>query len=147
MATTTKRMFITVLTREIERKDKSGKFPTYFAYRVEKIDDKFVDVITPIQNEDGKADMKAIPIKVNFTEYFTKKYSPLTLPLLIEVDLDQKLPNGKKAAFITIDKDKDKKYRVDKNGNHHLILVIEDGVSVEPFPYEDFTFDDIDNFK
>ena len=90
--------------------------------------------------------MKAIPIKVKFTEFFNKKYPSLTLPLLIEVDLDMRLESGKKASFITIDKDKDKKYRLDKNGHQHLVLVIEDAISVEPYPFEEFTFDDMDTF-
>lgn len=145
--TNNKRMYVKVLTKDVERNDKTGSFPTYFGYRVEKVGDSFVDVVTPTQNPDGKADMKAIPIKIKLTEFFKAKYPDLQLPLLILVDLDMRLENGKKASFITIDKDANKKYRVDKNGHSHLVLVIEDAISVEPFPYEDMTFDDIDNFK
>ena len=141
-----RKMFVKVLSKDVERKDNTGKFPTYFGYRVEKIEDKYVDVVTPFTTPEGKADMKAIPIKVKLTDYFMKKYSALSLPLLIEVDLDMRLENGKKASFITIDKDKDKKYRLDKNGRQHLVLVIEDGISVEEYPYEEFDFSDIDDF-
>lgn len=142
-----RKMYVKVLSKEMERKDNTGKFHTYFGYRVEKIEDKFVDVVTPFTNQDGKADMKAIPIKIKLTDLFMKKYGNLSLPLLIEVDLDMKLESGKSASFITIDKDKDKKYRVDKNGRQHLVLVIEDGVSVQEYPYEEFTFSDIDTFR
>ena len=141
-----KRMLLKVFSKEVPN-EKGGTFPVFFGYRVERVGDVLNDVATPSTDREGKAIMRSIPVKIKLTELFKNTYKDFSTPSLLDVNLEGKTSTGKKSAFITVDKDSNKKPRLDKNGKRHPILVIEQVESWEPLPYEDMDFDSIDNFE
>lgn len=130
--------------------DNGSKFMVYYGYRQQQDQEGNIsDVLTPITDKDGKPAMKAIPIKVKLSEDFTKKVEKAIFPLLLTLNSDKKVSlNGeeKDSFYITVDKDKDKKPRLDKYGKKHLILIVRDADFIE-MPRKSFTFDDLDSFE
>ena len=141
-----KRMLLKVFSKTYNTEN-GGEFITHFGYRVEKVGEVLTDISTPSTDKDGKAIMRSIPVKIKLTEHFNKTHAGFTTPALMDVNLEAKLDNGKKAAFITVDKDGNKKPRLDKYGKRHPVLVIEEVESWEPLPYEDMDFNSIDDFE
>ena len=52
--------------------------------------------------------------------------------------------NGNDSFFLTMDKDIDKKPRLDKYGKKHLVLVVREWKSIEEAPTTSYRFDDLE---
>ena len=128
--------------------DDGRVFDTYFAYRQEQNQDGvYTDVLTPMKDSEGKSIMRARPINVKLGDAIRKELeNDNKFPYLVKLDDEMLCKDGKSAFFVTIDKDKNKKVRLDKNGQKHLVLVIREVVSYESVPHTSYSLDDIDNF-
>lgn len=126
-----------------------AKFDVYYGYRQQQDKEGNIsDVLTPMQDSEGKPIMRAIPIKVKLAESFIKKVEKASFPLLLTLDEDKKVDiNGVESDsfYVTVDKDKDKKARKDKYGRKHLILIIRDAEFKE-MPRKSYSLEDLDSF-
>lgn len=126
-----------------------AKFNVYYGYRQqEDKEGNISDVLTPMQDSEGKPIMRAIPIKVKLAESFIKKVEKASFPLLLTLDEDKKVDiNGVESDsfYVTVDKDKDKKARKDKYGRKHLILIIRDA-DFKEMPRKSYSLEDLDSF-
>lgn len=143
------------------------KQPIYYGYR--QVEDKdthtLIDVVTPSVDKDGKPIMKAKSFKIKITELLKTRrpdFLSRKFPCVLLVSLDETLmnPNGTlliddkgqpvKMSFFTLDKKRDENGkrtpRLDKNGNIHLLLVVNDYIDIKDIEYTDYSFDDVDNF-
>lgn len=66
-------------------------------------------------------------------------------PYRLTLDDELKDSRGEDSYYVTINKDKEGKERLDKNGKHHAILVIRAVADYEVVPPKSYTLDDIDN--
>lgn len=123
------------------------KFPVIFGYR-QILNDKgeFEDVLTSIIDNEGKQKFIAKSVKVALAESLRKQLDAEDkYPYRLVLNSDFKLADGRDSYYVTINKDKEGKERLDKNGNHHAIIVIRAVESYEQVPLKSLTLDDIDN--
>ena len=143
-----KQLFI--LCSAVITNDNGAKFDVHYGYRQQQdAEGNISDVVTPTTDKDGNPAMKAIPIKVKLSEDFKKKVENATFPLLLTLDTEKKvlINNEEKDSFyVTIDKDKDKKARLDKYNKKHLILIVRDAEFKE-MPRKSYSLEDLDTFK
>lgn len=130
--------------------DNNGKsFHVVFAYRQE-LDDKgeYQDVLSPIIDKEGQQQWVARSVKVALGEALRKKLdNEDKYPYRLTIDDEFKLADGRDSYYVTINKDKEGKERLDNNGNRHAIIVIRDVVAYEAVPLKSLTLDDIDSVK
>ena len=130
--------------------DSSGKsFYVVFGYRQTQ-DDKgeYHDVLSSIIDKEGQQQFVARSVKVALGETLRKKLDAEDkYPYRLTLDSEFKLPDGRDSYYVTINKDKDGKVRLDNNGNQHAIVVIRDVVAYEAVPLKSLTLDDIDNIN
>lgn len=135
-----------VLSKEVTKDN--HKFTVYYGYRQDKNEKgEFVDRLTPITDKEGKPAMISKSIKVALTDEFLNKHSDKAFPLFVTLDMNKKDKEGKSLAYVTVDKDANKKVRKDKNGNKHLILIIRDAEEVIEAPRKSYSLDDVDTFN
>lgn len=138
----------TLLVFSKEVNDNNRKFTTYYGYRQTLLPDgTYEDVATPATDEEGKATMITKSIKIKFNEDFLNTHKDLTFPVYMTINKTLKLSDGRDSSFITVDKDSDKKPRLDKNGHRHLVLVVRDVVSITEAPRTSYSLDDLDDFQ
>lgn len=136
-----------VFSKELETTN-GGKFMTYYGYRQELTSTgEYTDIGTPTLDAEGKPIVISKPIKVKFSKEFYDRVKDLHFPLLLTLDDSAKLKDGSSAFFVCIDKDKDKKSRVDKNGKRHLVCVIQQAKEVLEAPMQSLTLEDLDDFQ
>lgn len=146
---------IVLATKDMPTKDGKDTFPVYFAYRQEKTPSgEYQDVLTSIQDKDGKQTFKARPIKVKLSQDFQKKLESTNLmfPLMMRLDENKRMTNreGKvvRTFYVTVDSDKDTKQpRLDKYGKKHLLLVIRDADDIREKPLASYSLEDLDDFE
>ena len=133
---------ILLMTKKITTKE-GKKFDTFYAYRT-TLDNNGVRV-KRLSAKNGKP----ISLKVNLVEgaqnrlladINQKKY---TFPVYMTLDDTIKI-NGNDSFFLTMDKDIDKKPRLDKYGKKHLVLVVREWKSIEEAPTTSYSFDDLE---
>ena len=134
-----------------KKKVKNGNqsFEVTFGYRQNKKEDgTFEDVKTVIFNADGTTKDVAKSIKVALADSLRKELDADNhYPYRLELDDELKLENGDDSYYVTINKDKEGKLRLDKQGHKHAIIVIRIVKSYEPVPLKSLTLDDIDNIE
>ena len=132
-------------------KDKQNKeFPSLFGYKVDKQEDgTFKTREYPTVAPDGSTVMKAKSFKVGLGETLAAKLTVDNnqFPYIVTYDDEVVDKDGKKVNYIKVDKDKDKKVRLDKNGRRHAVLVIREVIEFTPCPRTDINFDDIEDFE
>lgn len=141
MSNDVKTQYINLCMKTIEVDNK--KFPVFYGYQQVYSDEKkdFVDVLVPGVDKDGKPTMKARNFKVVVKE-------PLRSTLLKDNQFPYRLTLQEGLDyFITVDKDKDKKPRLDKYGKKHAILVVDTCEEYIPLPKKSMTFDDMDDVE
>lgn len=144
--------FIKVCSKAVKTKE-GRAFDAYFGYRQQLNENKeYEDVLTPGKDKDGNPSMFAKSIRIALTGNAKKKLIaegnfPYVLVLedgrepLAYTELEQ--PD----FYVTIDKDKDKVARKDKNGKEHLIAIISDyRAAVHAEPMSTLSLDDLDSF-
>ena len=130
--------------------DNSGKsFYVVFGYRQTKDENgEYQDVLSSIIDKEGQQQFVARSVKVALGEALRKKLDTEDkYPYRLTLDSEFKLADGRDSYYVTINKDKEGKVRLDNNGNQHAIVVIRDVVAYEPVPLKSLTLDDIDNIK
>ena len=135
-------------------KTKEGRtFDAYFGYRQQLDDDNhYVDILTPGKDKEGKATMFAKSIRVALTGNAKKKLVtednfPYVLVLEDGREPIEATELEQPDFYITIDKDKDKVVRKDKNGKEHLIAIVSDyRVATHAEPMSTLSLDDLDSF-
>lgn len=122
-----------------ESKQNPGtKFPDYFAIFLEETPNG----LKPIQiTIDGKPHSRSVKCHIN--DECMKSLNKLgSFPFDISVDENRRAREGVSDYVLTIDKDaKTKQPRLDKNGNTHYILLLEDYMTATPsksFSIDDF---------
>ena len=134
-----------------KKKVKNGNqsFEVTFGYRQNKKEDgTFEDVKTVIFNADGTTKDVAKSIKVALADSLRKELDADNhYPYRLVLDDELKLDNGDDSYYVTINKDKEGKLRLDKQGHKHAIIVIRKVKSYEPVPLKSLTLDDIDNIE
>lgn len=146
---------IVLARKEVPTKDNTRKFWAYFAYRQEKGGNgEYQDVLSSVQDKEGKQVFKARPIKVRLSQDFEKKLESMNLifPLMMRLDETKRMTNrdGKvvRTFYVTVDSDKDTKQpRVDKYGKQHLLLVIRDADDIREKPLASYSLEDLDTFE
>lgn len=133
--------------------DNGHEFTVYYAYQQEEVEvdgeKQYQDVKTSITDPTtGVTDMKAVPVNVKLAQDFEEEIidSGVKFPLLLFLDNETKLPDGRDSYYVTIDKTKDKKARIDKYGKKHLILVVRHGEFIEA-PRKTYDIEDIATFQ
>lgn len=122
------------------------KFDAYYAYRTElNANNERVKKLVP--TKDGT--MRLVSMKVNFVEgaldMLKKQIADNNLGFPVYMTLDSELLiNGNDSYFITIDKDINRKPRLDKKGKKHLVLVVRAWKKLEEAPTISYTFDDLE---
>lgn len=138
--------YVMLCKKHITTKDNTEGFDTFFAYRQEKKEDgTLVDVLSPIE-VNGTSQMKAKAIKVALSKSAYEKLGKLTFPLSITLNDELKV-DGKDSFYVCINKDKDKKIILDKNGKKHHILVIRDYESAVAVERKEVTLSNFDEFE
>lgn len=125
--------YFKLCTKNIKTED-NKEFPVYFGYRMTKDKDgKLVDLMTI--SEDGQPIAKSYRVALGQD---LKKKLLLTdkFPYLLELEDED--------YNITIDKDKNKKPRLDKEGKKHNIVIIMSCKSFEHIETPKVHFEDLD---
>lgn len=123
-------VFIKVCSKAVKTKD-NRTFDAYFGYLYEK--DKDGNMIDKAKND------KSIKIRVTKELQQRLKDNNFKFPMFFM--LDDK--NESKDYFITIDKYANGKPRLDKEGNKHTIMVIQNYQDVQECERKELTLDDI----
>lgn len=122
------------------------KFDAYYAYRTElNANNERVKKLVPTK----EGTMRLVSMKVNFVEgaldMLKKQIADNNLGFPVYMTLDSELLiNGNDSYFITIDKDINRKPRLDKKGKKHLVLVVRAWEKLEEAPTISYTFDDLE---
>lgn len=142
-----------MLCSKLVEGDNGHEFTVYYAYQQEEVEvdgeKQYQDVKTSITDPTtGVADMKAVPVNVKLAKDFEKEIidSGVKFPLLLFLDSESKFEDGRDSYYVTIDKDKNKKARLDKYGKKHLILVVRGGSFIEA-PRKTYDITDIATFQ
>lgn len=142
-----------MLCSKLVEGDNGHEFTVYYAYQQEEVvvdgEKQYQDVKTSITDPTtGVADMKAVPVNVKLAQDFEEEIidSGVKFPLLLFLDSEFKLQDGRDSYYVTIDKDKNKKARLDKYGKKHLILVVRGGSFIKA-PRKTFDITDIATFQ
>ena len=134
-----------------KKKVKNGNqsFDVTFGYIQELLEDgTFKDKTTVVFNADGTTKDVAKSVKVALGEELRKKLDlENAYPYRLTLDDDLKTADNKDSYYVTINKDKDGKLRLDKKGHKHAIIVVRAVTSYEPVPLKSLTLDDIDNIE
>jgi hypothetical protein len=122
------------------KKNPGKKFPDYFAiFMTEGSDGSLNPVKVTIDGVEKNRTIKCHILAACLTKLTNEK---VTFPCDVAVDDTRKEREGVADYFITIDKDTaTNKPRLDKNGNIHYVLVLEDylsAVSVKSMSIDDF---------
>lgn len=139
---TAKNVETVVLCMKMVESD-NRKFPVFYGYHqiFNPKKNDFDDVLVPSTNDKGEPTMKPRNFKVVLQE-------PLKSQLIKENKFPYRLSLEPQVDyFITIDKDKDKKPRLDKYGKKHALLVISTCASYTPLQRKSMTFDDMDDVE
>ena len=129
----------------ITDENKEG-FDTFFAYRQEKKEDgSLVDIMSPIE-VNGTSQMKARAIKVALSKNVYDKLKDMVFPLSLTLNDELKV-EGQDSFYVCVNKDKDKKPILDKNGKKHHILVIREYESAVAIERKVVTLSNFDEFE
>lgn len=142
-----------MLCSKVVKGDNGHEFPIYYAYQQEEVvidgEKQYQDVKTAITNPvTNVTDMKSVPVNVKLAQDFEEEIidSNVKFPLLLFLDSELKLDDGRDSYYVTIDKTKDKVARLDKYGKKHLILVVRHGEFIEA-PRKNYDITDIATFQ
>ena len=142
---------IKLCMKEMEAKDTKRKFPSFFGYKVDPDKDGQLvtrEYPTEVIGENGEKDtvMKAHSFKISLSEELENELKKdNNFPYFVSYDDEEIGADSKPLNFITWDKDKDGKFRLDKHGRKHKVLVIRSIVSKEPCPRTSIDFEDLDS--
>lgn len=136
-----KQTILKVFKKEVET-EKGITFDTFYGYDCE-LDNTgetpvYVERKYPLVNKEGATVMSRKSIHVRFTQECMEKLKQEEIPCVLLLNEDD--------FFITIDKYKNKKPRLDKNGKKHLILVVKSFQEQQFVEPTKFTFDDVVDF-
>ena len=121
-----------------DSKKKPGtKFPDYYAIFLNEVDGELRPVTIII---DGKPHSRSV--KCHISDNCMKKLTASgSFPFDVSVDDNRREREGEADYILTIDKDSvTKKPRLDKNGNSHYIIILQD--FLHAVPTKSFTIDD-----
>lgn len=133
-------------------KDTKREFPSFFGYKVAPDKDgnlATVEYPTEIVKEDGTKEvaMKARSFKIHLSEDLEKELKKDNqFPYFVEYD-DEASVVDDNDNFITWDKDKEGKFRLDKNGKKHKVLVLRSLLGYTACPRTTIDFEDIDSIE
>lgn len=157
---------VLILCSKIVKDKENKEFTSYYGYLQTAIPGtnpvEYEDLTVDVAGADGVVTKKSLCTNVklcNNAEIFVKQHKEFSFPLLITINEGAPLldPKGKALlgsngkpltqAFTTVDKDKNGKARLDKNGKKHLILVINEFESVIEAPRKTYTLDDLGSYE
>jgi len=141
---------IKLCMKKVKAKDTGREFPTFFGYKVDS--DKDGNLITreyptEVVKEDGTKEtvMKAHSFKLSLSEDIEKELiKDDNFPYFVTYEDEEIGADNKPANFITWDKDKDGKFRLDKYGKKHKVLVLRSLVDYDACPRTTIDFEDLD---
>lgn len=138
--------YVMLCKKHITTDENKEGFDTFFAYRQEKKEDgSMVDILSPIEVK-GTSQMKARAIKVALGKGAYEKLSKFEFPVLLTLNDELKV-DGKDSFYVCVNKDKDKKPILDKNGKKHHILVVRDYESAVAIERKTITLSNFDEFE
>lgn len=127
------------------------EFPSFFGYKVDPDQEGTLqtrEYPTEVVKEDGSKDtvMKAHSFKVSLSEDIEKELKKDNqFPYFVVYDDEVVGKDGKPLNFITWDKEKGGKYRLDKNGRKHKVLVLRELVTYGACPRTSIDFEELDS--
>ena len=138
--------YVMLCKKHIITEDNKEGFDTFFAYRQEKKEDgSLVDIMSPIEIN-GTSQMKARAIKVALSKNAYDKLKDMVFPLSLTLNDELKV-DGQDSFYVCVNKDKDKKPILDKNGKKHHILVIREYESAVAIERKVITLSNFDEFE
>ena len=139
--------YVMVCKKHITTDDNKEGFDTFFAYRQEKKEDgSLVDVLSPIE-VNGTSQMKARAIKVALSKSAYERLGTMVFPVLLTLNDELKVDGDKDSFYVCVNKDKEKKPILDKNGKKHHILVIRDYEECVAVERKSVTLANFDEFE
>lgn len=138
--------YVMLCKKHITTDENKEGFDTFFAYRQEKMEDgSMVDILSPIEIN-GTSQMKAKAIKVALSKSAYEKLGTFEFPVLVTLNDEIKV-DDKESFYVCVNKDKEKKPILDKNGKKHHILVIRDYESAVAVERKVVTLANFDEFE
>ena len=132
-----------LLCKKTQKTEDNREFDVFYGYQQVFSEEKqdFVDVLVPSKDAQGNPTMKSRTVKVVLTDnvkHLLLADDAFPYRLTLEEGID---------FFITVDKTKDGKPRLDKYGKKHGLLVINTFQEYVSVPRKSMTFDDLDNIE
>ena len=138
--------YVMLCKKHITTDENKEGFDTFFAYRQEKKEDgSMVDILSPIEIK-GTSQMKARAIKVALGKDAYDKLLKFEFPVLVTLNDELKV-DGKDSFYVCVNKDKEKKPILDKEGKKHHILVIREYESAVAVERKSVTLANFDEFE
>ena len=141
--------------RKVKKADTGVDFDTFFCYR--QVERKGEDGSVTWVDDINPATGKSIPVKVKLADSFKKQHpiADIKFPVYMVVDMQARTQvttaEGKieevNTCYITVDKDKYGKARLDKYGKRHPLCVIHAVVEMSEAPRREISWDDVADFE